>query len=412
MMRVVWRIAVHEYVTNVRRPGFIFVTLLIPTFGLISLVIAAFFGGQADQFFSSQFAPRIPRSGVVDETRLFTPIPSNMANRFEAYAGEAEARQALVAGHIGAVIVIPADYLETGKVTAYTMGDFGSSVATAESNALRSLLVEGMLAGKVDPQLVQRASRPVDLTLISIDAQGQPSTGGPFNVFSGVLAPYFLSLFLVMSIFISSGYLLRSVSEEKETRVIEIILSSVTATQLLGGKVVGLGALGLTQVAVWLISVFAFSGGIGAMVAGVVVALNPVAFLLAAVYFVLGFLVFGIIMATAGALGTNMRESQQLAGIFSFAAAIPYMIGGFLFTNPNAGIARVLSFFPLTAPTMMMLRLPLGAVPVEDIVGSIIVLLITIPVVLWAGAKIFRMGLLMYGKRPSLREIVRVVRSA
>ncbi len=411
MIPVVRKIAIHEYVTNVRRAGFIFVTLLIPALGLISLLIAALFAGQASQFLTTQLTPPTRRSGVVDASHLFTPIPSNMASRFEAFADEAQAKRALLAGRIGAVIVIPSDYVQSGKITAYTMGDFGSAAATADSTALRALLVQGLLAGKVDPQLVQRASRPVDLTLISLDEGGKPSTGSPFSVFSSVLAPYFLSLFLVVSIFISSGYLLRSVSEEKETRVIEIILSSVSATQLLAGKVIGLGALGLTQVAVWLISAFALSGGLGAAVAGVVVALNPMAFLLAAVYFMLGYLVFGIIMAAAGALGTNMRESQQLAGIFSFAAAIPYMIGGFLFTNPNATIARVLSFFPLTAPTMMMLRLPLGAVPAEDIIGSIVVLLITIPIVLWAGARVFRMGLLMYGKRPTVREIMHVLRS-
>ncbi len=135
-------------------------------------------------------------------------------------------------------------------------------------------------------------------------------------------------------------------------------------------------------------------------------------FILAAVYFLLGYLVYGTLMAAAGSLGTSMRESQQLAGIFSFMAAIPWMINGFLFLNPNASIARVLSFFPLTAPTMMMLRLALGGVPLEDIVGSIAVLLLSIPLVLWGGAKVFRMGLLMYGKRPALAQIWRAMREA
>ena len=178
------------------------------------------------------------------------------------------------------------------------------------------------------------------------------------------------------------------------------------------GWLTGLGALGLTQVTVWLLSAFVLSGGLGAVVAGAILVSNPATLVLAAVYFLLGYLVFGIIMATAGSLGTNVRESQQLAGIFTFPSGIPYMVAGFLIANPNAPIARILSFIPLTAPTMMMLRLPLGTVPTEDIIGSIVVLLITIPIVLWAGAKIFRMGLLMYGKRPSVKEIVRALRSA
>jgi ABC-2 type transport system permease protein len=113
-----------------------------------------------------------------------------------------------------------------------------------------------------------------------------------------------------------------------------------------------------------------------------------------------------------GAMGTTMRESQQLAGIFSMAVAIPMMISGFLFANPNATLARALSWFPLTAPTMMMMRLPLAEVPVVDVVGSILVLIVSIPALLWAGAKVFRLGLLMYGKRPTLAQIVSALREA
>ncbi len=411
MIERIWKIARHEYITNVWRPSFLFVTLLIPAMGTIALIIAAFFSGETSRFISSQFVPRIRTVGLVDESGLFTPIPASYANRFVAYSDEEAAKSALVTDETSGYVVIPRDYIDSGKVTIYAKGGFGDATSI-DSTTLRSFLVEGLLAGKVDPALVTRASRPASSTVITLDSKGQRTTSGPFSFVAGFLAPYFLSLFLVISIFASAGYLLRSVSEEKESRVIEVVLSSVTATELLGGKVIGLGALGLTQVTVWLISAFVLTGGMGLVVAGAAISLNPGTFLLAVVYFLLGYLVFGIIMAAAGSLGTNVRESQQIAGLFSFAAAIPYMIGGFIFANPNAPIARILSFFPLTAPTMMMLRLPLGTIPLEDIVGSIVVLLASIPVVLWAGAKVFRMGLLMYGKRPSVGEIVRMLRAA
>lgn len=102
----------------------------------------------------------------------------------------------------------------------------------------------------------------------------------------------------------------------------------------------------------------------------------------------------------------------MLAGIFSLMAAIPLMLGGFMFSNPNMTLLRVLSWFPLTAPTVMMLRLPMAEVPVVDIVGSIVVLILAIPAVLWAGAKVFRLGLLMYGKRPSAADILHALRRA
>jgi ABC-2 type transport system permease protein len=106
-----------------------------------------------------------------------------------------------------------------------------------------------------------------------------------------------------------------------------------------------------------------------------------------------------------------MRESQQIAGLFTFCAVIPWFFWSVLLTNPNALLPRVLSFFPLTAPTMMMLRLPMTDVPVVDIFGSLLVLLISIPIALWAGARVFRMGLLMYGKRPAIREIWHALKS-
>jgi ABC-2 type transport system permease protein len=127
------------------------------------------------------------------------------------------------------------------------------------------------------------------------------------------------------------------------------------------------------------------------------------------VYYLLGYTLYAILMAGIGSLGTTMQESQQLAGFFSFFAAIPYMLSGFLFTNPNALLARILSFFPLTAATMMMLRLPLAEVPWVDVAGSIVVLLASLPAALWVGAKLFRVGLLIYGKRPTVKEIWGIV---
>ncbi|MCS6911499.1 MAG: ABC transporter permease, partial [Anaerolineales bacterium] len=187
--------------------------------------------------------------------------------------------------------------------------------------------------------------------------------------------------------------LLRSVSEEKENRVMEILLASVSANDLLWGKVIGLGALGLTQVGVWLLSGVLLTGGLGMLMAGALAALNPLTFVLALIYFILGYLLYGVLMAAAGSLGTSVRESQQIGTLFSGGAALPWMISSFMMTNPNMTLARVLSWFPLSAPTMMMLRLPYGNVPVIDIVGSIAVLVLSLPLVMWAGVKVFRASL-------------------
>ena len=116
-------------------------------------------------------------------------------------------------------------------------------------------------------------------------------------------------------------------------------------------------------------------------------------------------------MAVAGSMGTTQRESQQIAGIFSFAAAIPWMTMGIIFTNPNAPLAVVLSYIPLTSPVMMLIRLGFGQVPTGQIVISLVLLVAGIVLSLWAGAKVFRTSLLMYG-RPGLRDLVRAFRQA
>ena len=193
--------------------------------------------------------------------------------------------------------------------------------------------------------------------------------------------------------------------------MIEIVVSSVRPVELMAGKVLGLGALGLTQVAVWLLSVQGFTGGATVLLSLASTAVIPPRILiLGAVYYILGYALYAILMAGVGALGTTMRESQQLAGIFSLSAMLPYMLSGLLFANPNMLLARVLSFFPLTAPTMMMMRLPLADVPWVDVVGSILVLLLSLPAALWVGAKLFEVGVLIYGKRPTMREIWTILR--
>jgi ABC-2 type transport system permease protein len=130
------------------------------------------------------------------------------------------------------------------------------------------------------------------------------------------------------------------------------------------------------------------------------------------IYFVLGYLLFATLMAVAGSMGTTQRESQQIAGIFSFAAAIPFMTMGFVFTNPNSPLAVALSYIPLTSPVMMLLRLGINPVPAAQVAISLALLVASIALSLWAGAKIFRASLLMYGKRPGLKDLARAFKQA
>lgn len=413
--RKIWVVARHEYVTNIRRPGFIIMTAIVPVLGLIALLVGALLAPQARQIgesLASFFDTAGKRIGLVDNSGEFTPILPEYRDRFAVYTSEAQAEAAIEAGDVEVVLVIAEDYLETGRVVVVTKGS-GFDVAVVEDSfSVRSFFLDHLLAGKVDPQLRARLIDPIEPEVRMLSAGGTEGLSGGLGMVLTFVIPFFLALFLVMTIFMSSGYLLQGVAEEKESRVIEIIVSSVRPTELMAGKVIGLGTLGLTQVAIWLASVWLLGGGAAALLA-VAATLVPLrVLLLAALYYVLGFVLYAVLMAGIGALGTTLRESQQLAGIFTLFAMIPYMLGSFLFANPNVRLARVLSYFPLTAPTMMMMRLPLGDIPWTDVVGSVLVLLASIPAALWFGGRLFEIGLLIYGKRPTMREVWAILRGS
>lgn len=409
-MHKVWIITRHEFLTNVRRPSFIIMTLLIPVVGLAGLLIAAFFGGGASTFLASQFGTESKPVAVVDESGEFTPVLPEYQDEFHLYPDEQAARDALGEGANDVLMVIPPDYLSTGSVTVITaQTDFMTSLVDATA---QSFITDHLLRDvTTDSKLRERLRQPI-VHAQRFNLEGEDITQkGIANVMVDFMIPYFLAIFLIITIFSTSGFLLQSVSQEKTSRVIEVVLSSVTAWELLVGKVIGLGLLGLTRVVIWVVSAFLLSGGAVSML-GISMSLvtRPEILILSSVYYLLGFLIFAILMAAAGAIGTTQQEAQQLSGIFTLVAAIPMWVAGFIFVSPNAPIARLLSWFPLTAPTMMMLRLPLGTIPVEDVVISIVSCLVSIPLLVWAGSKVFRMGLLIYSKRPTLAQIVQVIR--
>jgi ABC-2 type transport system permease protein len=412
-MRQTFLVASQELWVSIRRPGFIIMTLMIPALGLVVLLLASTFGGQVGDFFESQFSPGDRATGYVDHSGLLTADLAANTGEFIPYPDETTARQALLAGDLDSYFVLPADYLETGRVLVYGLGGGFATFVAADEGNIPEFLVANLLAGRVDDVIRDRASSPMNVEPIALDETGEVRSEDPFSFVADFIVPYVFSILFVITIFTTSGFLLQGVSEEKEGRIIEILLSSISPTQLLAGKILGLGALGLIQVLIWIGAGAALMGAaiaLFALAGGAMLKISTVA--LGVVYFVLGYLLFATLMAVAGSMGTTQRESQQIASIFSLAAAIPWMTMGVVFANPHSAIAVALSYFPLTAPVMMLLRLGITDVPGSQIAISIALLIAGIVLSLWAGAKIFRTSLLMYGKRPGLKDLARAFRQA
>jgi len=214
-------------------------------------------------------------------------------------------------------------------------------------------------------------------------------------------------MLFVMSIFITSGYLLQSVTEEKENRVVEIVLSSVPALPLMAGKILGLGAAGLTQVAFWVLSALVALAllGDGGGLAGVSIA--PITVVLGLVYFALGYLGFGAIFSAVGALAPGSREAQQYAGFFGFFAVVPVIFSSVFVSDIASPIVVILALIPFTAPAAMLMVLTLSTeIPWGMVIVSIVSLAIFTALATVASARVFRATLLLYGVRPGVRAIV------
>ena len=390
-----WRIiAKHEYLTNIKRKEFLFVTFGIPLFIIAILGISFILigvGGHDEE----------NKIGYVDRTGLFDS--SNLTK----YNDEELARKDLLDNKITNYFVIPENYTATGKIIIFSSKkNFANNMKIEDQ--IRNFLLDNLL--KNEPSdIIERIKNPMNSEYFTLNEKGLKSEDSGFTI---VLLPLVFSMLFSLSIFASSGFLLQSVIEEKENRIMEVILSSVSHKDLLIGKIIGLGALGLTQILIYLIGATA------------IILINPLALyliisqihisipLLAAgiIYFILGYVVFAGIMAGVGAIATTSREGQQIAVIFSLTGSFPFMFSQFIITNPNEIFAKALSIFPLTSPITMIMRLSITDVPLYEIIISIIVLVVSAYFIVEMSVRIFRASLLMYGKKPTIKELIKYVR--
>jgi len=227
------------------------------------------------------------------------------------------------------------------------------------------------------------------------------------------MIPFIFGLLLALSLQASTVYLVQGLGDEKESRLIEVLLSSVSPRQLLTGKVLGLGAAGLVQVAVWLASLplllYLASSTIGGFFSAVQLPANFL--VLGIVYFILGYSLFAALSAGVGAISPSVREGQQLSMIYAMLVYVPLWFASLMFIFPNSPIWTVLTIFPITAPIAVMLRLGVADIAAWELAASLAVLVLSIILVMFLAIRAFRVYLLMYGKRPSWGEIIQSLRS-
>lgn len=395
----------HELLVTLKRTSFILATLAVPVLLLVGFGIY-----QGVQHWYHRDEPETKAVGYVDHAGGFDEYETHFGDTIVSFSGEDEATRALVSGEIAEYFVIPEDYLSTGLITRYTMQrELETSQSTFER--IRAFLVSNLVGTDISPEVLERAKAPLGLTSVRLDENGEVM--GDQEPFLQLAVPYIFGLLLMLSIFFASGFLLQSISEEKDSRLMEILLSSVSARQLLAGKVLGLGAAGLFQIAVWVTSIWVFVDvAVSNIPALSGLSITPSVLILALVYYVMGYLLFAVIMAVLGSVGTTARESNSWSSIVAMTAMLPLFFITVMVENPNHMLAVVLTFVPTTAPLAAVMRLSSEGIPAWQMGLSLALLASTIVFLTWAGAKIFRTCLLMYGKRPSLRNFVKYIAEA
>jgi ABC-2 type transport system permease protein len=400
--RLVFR---HEFLHTIKRKGFIIMTLIVPVLALIAIGVF--------QLISTPAEPTIVETatiGYVDEVGGFDQYTTQGNIELVRFETADEATAALINGDVSEYFVIPPDYISEGKINRYTLE---KEVETPEAitTAIKNFLTSNLLSDKVPDETVSRIEAPLDLVVTRLTETGEVATeqGG----YGNVIIPGIFSFLLAFSLMFSSSYMVQGLGDEKESRLIEVLLSSVSTRQLLVGKVLGLGAAGLVQVVIWLVSAPLLlrlaSSSFGGFISTIQLPANFI--VLGVVYFILGYLLFAALSAGVGAISPNAREGQQLSMIYTMLVFVPLWFASLLFIFPDNPIWKVLTIFPITAPMAAMLRLGVSEIAAWELAVSIAVLALSIIAVLFLAIRAFRIYLLMYGKRPNWGEIFRALRS-
>jgi ABC-2 type transport system permease protein len=433
-------IAVFEFLATVKRTGY-----LVTTFGM-PLFIAAY---AAVVTIPAYYAEKGDRAltvfGVVDIARVIdlrgdTPAPesSNVPDEikqtlkatgqakaisqalarstivYRPFSRESEARTALAAQRIRGYFVLPHDYLQIGAVDMYTSDTF--SFARGESRSgLSALLRERLVAGRADAPLAARIITPLkDIRRFSVTRAGEVKDAGESATIARIATPISFTVLFLMSVLMTSGYLLQGTATEKENKVVEVLLASANPDEILAGKLAGLGGAGLLQIGVWMTMMLVTGVGVVPMLVAANVEIPWLALAIALPLFIVAFLFFGSLMLGTGSLGSNIREAQQLAMVWSLTAALPMMLLSVTLREPHGTVARVLTWLPFTSGSIVMMRASMEPdwLAWWEIAGPLCVLIASTWIAIRLGARLFRVGLLSTGARPSFREVIRQARLA
>ena len=446
---MIWTVAWHEFWFTVRKKSFYLVTLGMPLLllgyiGIIALIVAVTVPSEVSKM--SRPVGVVDVAGLltgpggklaeakvgevfelqIDDEELADELPTELGDLSEMESGAGlgailnrkilllddveDGKPKLADESIGAVVVIPSDYLESGAFQVYSQrSDLISS--TIGVGWLSSLIADQLL-GKTDltPNQIDRVRKNSKVEQFEVNKEGEFEEVDNLSKALSLGLPMAVSGLLIFALMMNASLLLASIAEEKENKVMEVILSSVSADDLLFGKVFGIVMAGLLQIVIWMAMV-AVVPALLMLALGQLIDYegNVLQLAMSIIFMLVGFVFYGGFLAGLGSLGSSYKDCQQLSAVVIIFACVPLFLLTTYLSSPNGAAAKVMSWVPFFSPTGMSLRLGAAEVPWWEVGGSLLLLCVSTWVALKVASKLFRAGTLMRGKAPSVLQIWKVL---
>ena len=403
-MDKIWRVAWYEFGRNVFKKSFLIALASVPLFIVVSIGFGLILESQEKSVQSVglvDLAGVIPSGTIPDvvlrswEEKLSAPVD------FTFYQSGEAGRAALEAGVIQAYFILPESYPSLRQVEAVYTVEPGDQAWMQLHDLLRASLASGQ-----PPQVVERVVSGVNVVISSLDGKRQlPVNSGPTF---GLLMPLFIAAAVLTMLVMGSGYTSGAVADEKENRTVEVLVTSISPMQLIGGKIVGTMAISLALMTAWA----------GVVSLGVFVARQAgiawfndlsVDWRTVAATFVVGIPAFMLAMTLMTAIGmivTTTQESQSLSGLFFILHFLPLYLNFALIQNPHGTLAVLMSFLPFTSLMTVAMRNLISVVPAWQVALSALLHILYILGAIWLASRAFRVGMLQYGQRLSLRHLL------
>ena len=402
-MTQIIKIAKWEYLNRVKTKLFIITTLLLPVlFALISIL---------PTWLATLDPEKTSKIGLIygsKQTALINDFKILVQNQYKTKNGMPEfsfidmdndqnALSKILDKTIQGYLSVSPNILDSGQVEYYSLSLSNIRQYSNLKNALQNTVINHRLdrAG-IDVSLIKQLNENIGFKTFELDEDGSSKSG---NKIADIVVPMIFVFVLFMIIFTSGQLLLRSVMEERTSRTIELLLSTVNPLQLMTGKILGLGLLGVTQMIIYVLTAFIANHykNWG------VLEYSQIPVLL--IYFLLGYLFYASIFAMIGTFFSSEQEAQQSTSIISFIAILPFIFGSYFISNPSSYLTTVFSYIPPLTPFMMIMRIGMGTVETLEIIYTSFLLVISCILMLKLSGKLFKVTILMYGKRVSIKEI-------